>query len=100
MSHRTSEPAREQHVHRAVVPPIGLFSHPPEADVFEQRHPPGGHGDGAEWRATSFSGGPPSNTAGSSATRRTNAGYRRQPGRRPSTTTPRFHHDPGAAGRG
>ena len=65
MSRPTSEPARQQHVHPAAVPPIGLFSHPPEADVFEQRHPPGGDGDGggADWRGASFSGGLPSNAA-------------------------------------
>jgi len=57
MSHPRSEPAREQRVNRAVVPRIGLFSHPPEAEVFKQPRPPVGRSDGVDWRAGPFSGG-------------------------------------------
>jgi hypothetical protein len=57
MSHPRSEPAREQRVNRAAVSQIGLFSHPPQAEVFEQRRPLVGPGDGVDWRATPFCGG-------------------------------------------
>ncbi len=57
MSHPRSEPAREERVDQAAAPQVDLFSHPPRAEVFEPRRPPVGHGDGADWRATPFSGG-------------------------------------------
>jgi hypothetical protein len=55
MSHPRSTPAREQRVNRAAVPQIGLFSHPPQAEGFEQCPPLVGRGDGVDWRATPFS---------------------------------------------
>ena len=54
MSHPMSEPARERRVSRASVSRVGLFSHMPEAEVFEQRRALGG--DGVDWRSTPFSG--------------------------------------------
>lgn len=56
MSHPRSEAAREHRVNRAAVPRVELFSHPPQAEVFE-RPSLVGHSDGVDWRATPFSGG-------------------------------------------
>jgi hypothetical protein len=57
MSHPRSEPTREQRVIRAAAPQVELFSHPLQAEAFEQRPLLVGGGDGADWRATPFSGG-------------------------------------------
>jgi len=57
MSHPRFEPARQQRVDRAAVSRAALFSHPPRAEVFEQRRPPVGRADGRDGRATPFSGG-------------------------------------------
>ena len=54
MSHPMSEPARERRVSWASVSRVGLFSHMPEAEVFEQRRAVAG--DGVDWRSTPFSG--------------------------------------------
>jgi hypothetical protein len=54
MSYPTSEPAREQRV-KASLPRVGLFSHTPDAEVAEQRHPL--VGDRVDWLATPFSAG-------------------------------------------
>lgn len=56
MSQPRSEAAREHRVNRAAVPRVELFSHPPQAEVYE-RPCLVGHGDGVDWRATPFSGG-------------------------------------------
>ncbi len=53
MSHPASEPAHEQRVNQASVPPGALFSHPPTAQAREQRRPP--RGEHVDWRATPFS---------------------------------------------
>ncbi len=55
MSHPASEPAHEQRVNQASVPPGALFSHPPTAQAREQRRPP--RGEHVDWRATPFSAG-------------------------------------------
>jgi hypothetical protein len=52
MSHPMSEPARERRVSRASVSRVGLFSHTPQAEVFEQVRPLAGD----DWRSTPFSG--------------------------------------------
>jgi hypothetical protein len=57
MSHPRSDPTHEQRVNRAAVTRMELFSHPPQAEAFEQRHPLTCRGDGVDWRATPFSGG-------------------------------------------
>ena len=54
MSHPMSEPARERRVSWASVSRVGLFSHMPEAEVFEQCRAVAG--DGVDWRSTPFSG--------------------------------------------
>ena len=54
MSHPMSEPARERRVSWASVSRVGLLSHMPEAEVFEQRRAVAG--DGVDWRSTPFSG--------------------------------------------
>jgi hypothetical protein len=56
MSHPRSEAARADRVNRAAVPRVELFSHPPQAEVYE-RPCLVGYGDGVDWRATPFSGG-------------------------------------------
>ena len=55
MNHPSAEHAPEQHADPTSQSPGGLFSHRPEAEPVEQpRH---GAGEGADWRATPFSGG-------------------------------------------
>jgi hypothetical protein len=80
MSHPAAEPAREQRINRAAVPRVGLFSHPPQAEVSAQCPAPVRRGDGSRWRATSFSSG----TAEQRHTPRVDdedqpAGHQRQP---------------------
>jgi hypothetical protein len=54
MTHPTSELTGEQDADRASVARVGLFSHTPEAEVFEQRRPL--VSDDAGWRTKPFSG--------------------------------------------
>jgi hypothetical protein len=55
MSHPASEPAHEQRVNQASLPPGALFSHPPTAQARERCRP--SCGERVDWRATPFSAG-------------------------------------------
>jgi hypothetical protein len=50
-----SEPARQWRVNPGTAPRAGLFSHPPEAEVFEHRRPL--VSSGVDWQAIPFSDG-------------------------------------------
>jgi hypothetical protein len=64
---------RDQASSRQTTQRVGLFSHPPQAELFEQRQPP--PNDGIDWQATPFS---------DRAAEHHHAG---QPGATPQTTT-------------
>jgi hypothetical protein len=49
VSRPSFEPARERHVNLGTSPRDGLFSHPPEAALFEEHRPL--VGDGVDWQA-------------------------------------------------